>query len=137
MNFNRMCKKIAVYWHRLCRYGSFKPNWDENGYEKLSLAIVRKLLNHPESKFTIAPISTKRYIINKKLDIFIIIEDGRVEITNHVYHYVIRLNVRDYEKIVNQFDKYVDNVRLNYENEIKSQISNSLMNIYQNVIKDK
>ena len=58
MNFNRMCKKITVYWHRLCRYGSFKPNWDENGYEKLSLAIVRKLLNHPESKFTIAPISS-------------------------------------------------------------------------------
>ena len=70
-----------------------------NGYEPISCAIVRKMIIHPDSKFTIAPLSEKRYIVNKTVDIFVIIEDTKVEITNHVYHYVVTLSERDIDKI--------------------------------------
>jgi hypothetical protein len=41
--------------------------------------------------------SQKRFIVNEKLNIFIIIDYGRVEITNHIFHYDVKLSIRDYE----------------------------------------
>lgn len=127
---------MIIKWYRIGDGKTFKTFYEENGYEKLCLAIVRKMINHNESKFTIAPLSGKRYIINKTLDIFIIIEDSKIEITNHVYHYVIRLRTNDVNKIVKHFDKKVDEVRLKYEEEIKSQIQSSLTTIYNKIVEN-
>jgi hypothetical protein len=88
-----------------------------------------------DSKFTLAPLSGKRYIVNKTLDIFLIIEDSKVEITNHVYHYVTTLAEREIEKITNYYDQKVEGQRINYEDQIKSQITNTLHSIYEKIIK--
>lgn len=131
--FRRQIKRFKVKFYRW-EQGSFLKTYDENsGYERICTAIVRKMINHSDTKFTIAPLSGKRYLINKTLDIFIIMEDSKVEITNHVYHYVIKLAKRDAEKITKQFDKKVDEVRIQYEIEIKSQITNTLHNIYDKI----
>jgi len=131
--FIRQYKRFKVKFYRW-EQGSFLKTHDENsGYEQICTAIVRKMINNPDTKFTIAPLSGKRYLINKTLDIFIIIEDQKVEITNHVYHYVIKLAKRDAEKITKQYDKKVDEVRTQYEKEIKSQITNTLHKIYDKI----
>jgi hypothetical protein len=91
------------------------------------------MINHPDSKFTIAPLSNKRYIINKQLDIFIIIVDSKIEITNHVYHYVINLGERDVNKIIEHFNNKLDHLLVQYEGKIKSQIENTLHNIYEKI----
>ena len=106
-----------------------------NGYENISCAIVRKMISHPDSKFTIAPLSGKRYIVNKTIDIFIIIEDNKVEITNHIYHYVVSLSERDIKKITDLYDQKVEDQRLTYEDQIKSQITNTLQKIYDKITK--
>ena len=121
--FKRQYKRFTVKFYRWER-GSFLKTYDEDsGYEQICTAIIRK----------IAPLSGKRYLINKTSDIFIIIEDQKVEITNHVYHYVIKLAKRDAEKITKQFDKKVDEIRTQYEKEIKSQITNTLQKIYDKI----
>jgi hypothetical protein len=107
------------------------------GYEKTCTAICRKLITHKNSKYTIAPLSEKRYIINKDLDIFVVIVDNRVEITNHVYHYIIKLSEKDVTKLKKQFDAKVEQIRLDYESEIKSQINNTLSTILDKVLNDK
>ena len=71
--------------------------------------------------------------LHKELYLFIIIEDQKVEITNHVYHYVIKLAKRDAEKITKQYDKKVDEIITQYEKEIKSQITNTLHKIYDKI----
>jgi hypothetical protein len=134
--FRRQYKRLKVKLHVWERGTSwFKPPKDTTGYENITTAIVRKMINHPDSKFTIAPLSGKRYIVNKTLDIFIIMEDSKVEITNHVYHYVSSLGERDIEKLRKLYDTKVEDQRTNYEEEIKSQISNTLQAIYDKISK--
>lgn len=130
--FRRLYKKFIIKWYRLGD-GPFKTYQETNSYDNICMGIVRKMITHPDSKFTIAPLSGKRYIINKTLDIFIIIEDSKVEITNHVYHYVVKLAIRDVNKLVKHFDRKVDEVRTKYEEEIKSQIQNSLTTIFDKI----
>lgn len=134
--FRRQYKRLKVKLHIWERGTSwFKPPQDSTGYENITTAIVRKMINHTDSKFTIAPLSGKRYIVNKTLDIFVIIEDNKVEITNHVYHYVSTLGQRDIKKLTKLFDTKVENERNNYEDQIKSQISNTLQAIYDKISK--
>jgi hypothetical protein len=134
--FRRQYKRLKVKLHIWERGTSwFKAPKDSTGYENITTAIVRKMINHPDSKFTIAPLSGKRYIVNKTLDIFIIMEYGKVEITNHVYHYVSNLGQRDIEKLTKLYDTKVETERVNYEDQIKSQISNTLQSIYDKISK--
>lgn len=132
----RLYKRLKVkfyIWERGHKW--FKAPQDSTGYEKITTSIVRKMINHADSKFTIAPLSGKRYIVNKTLDIFIIMEDSKVEITNHVYHYVSTLGQRDLQKLTKLYDTNVEDQRINYEEEIKSQITNTLQSIYDKINK--
>lgn len=133
----RKVKKLKLRFYLWERGTSwFKAPEDVVGYEKTCTAICRKLITHKSSKYTIAPLSDKRYIINKDLDIFVVIVDNRVEITNHVYHYIIKLSEKDITKLRKQFDAKVEQIRLEYESEIKSQINNTLSTILEKVLND-
>jgi len=132
----RQYKRLKVKLHVWGRHHQwFKPPNEITGYEKITCAIVRQMINHKDSKFTIAPLSGKRYIVNKTLDIFVIMEDSKVELTNHVYHYVTTLGQRDVEKLVKHYDQKVETQRADYEEQIKSQISNTLHSIYEKIDK--
>ena len=134
----RKVKKLKLRFYLWERGTSWlKTPEDLVGYEKTCTAICRKLITHKNSKYTIAPLSEKRYIINKDLDIFVVIVDNRVEITNHVYHYIIKLSEKDITKLKKQFDSKVEQIRLDYESEIKSQINNTLNTILDKVLNDK
>jgi hypothetical protein len=128
----RKLKRFIVSY-KLFELSIFKDKFEYTGYEKICTAIVRKMINHNDTKYTIAPLSNKRYLINKTLEIFVIMEDSKVEITNHVYHYVITLPKKEMGKLVNRYDKKVDEERIMYENQIKSQIDNTLHKIYDKI----
>ena len=132
----RKVKKLKLRFYLWERDASlFKgPDEDDLGYEKTCKAICRKLIIHQASNYSIAPLSEKRYIINKELGIFVVIVDNRVEITNHVYHYIIKLSEKDITKLKRQFDSKVEEIRLEYENEIKSQINNTLNTLLESVL---
>ena len=62
--FRRQYKRLKVKLHIWERGTSwFKPPQDSTGYENITTAIVRKMISHSDSKFTIAPLSGKRYIV--------------------------------------------------------------------------
>jgi hypothetical protein len=67
------------------------------------------------------------------MDIFITINDGRIDLTNHIYHYDVKLSKRDWERITYVFDMETEKRRLKYEDIINSQIKNSLHNILERV----
>jgi len=119
-----------VLWHR---YRFFSTTKGIQVNEKICTAICRKLINHPDSKFLIAPLSYKRYIKNAKLELFVVMDERRVEITNHVYHYDIVLEQKEWVKLTQLFDSKTENIRQEYENEIKSQIIHSLSTILEKI----
>ena len=133
----RIGKKIKfkyVMWER--GHNLFKAEIEKSGHEKMCGAICRSLIKHPDSKFSIAPLSDKKYIVNETLDIFVVMVDRKIEITNHVYHYIINMEEREMTKLKNMFDNKLESIRVKYENEIKSQIDSSLSKIYEKVTED-
>lgn len=132
----RLLKKIKlkfVKWER--GHNIFRPESEKTGHEKMCTAICRTTMKHPDSKFSIAPLSEKKYIINETLDIFVVILENKIEITNHVYHYIISLEDREISKLKRMFDNRLESIRAKYEDEIKSQINNSLSRIFEKVSK--
>ena len=97
--------------------------------EKKCASVCRKLINHPKSKFLIAPLSMKRYIKNDELELFVVLQDRRISITNHVYHYDVVINNRSWERITNMYDNKTEKIRQEFENEMSSQIKHSLSTI--------
>ena len=77
--------------------------------------------------------SNKRYVENKSMDIFITMYDNAIDLTNHVYHYNVKLGKRDWERITFIFDSETEKRRLNYEDLINSQIKNSLHNVLERI----
>jgi hypothetical protein len=102
-------------------------------YEKTAFKICVKMISHPKSDFMIAPMSAKRYIINEELGLFVIIDYGKVEITNHVFHYDIKLTGRDFERIVYLYDNETEKRRNLTEAEVKGNIKNSLLKVYDKI----
>ena len=111
------------------------PTYQEEGpsYEKTCFKICLKVIHHRDTEFMIAPMSDKRYLKNDDMGIFITMTERRVEITNHVYNYNVKLSDRDWQRITFIFDTETDKRRLNYESEVNSQITNSLHNILERV----
>lgn len=130
----RIIIRFKIWWRKTDIIDHTKPN---NQYENTCKAICRKLINHVDSKFMIAPISNKRYIVNKNLGIFILFEDNKIEITNHVYHYIVRLEEKEMVKLIGIFDRKTEEIRIRFEEEILSQIKNSLSSILERIEKTK
>ncbi len=137
-----MKKRIIRFFTRLklrmylwAKRSSFIPSHEDEevSYEKTCFKICLKTIKHPTTKFDIAPMSNKRYIENKDMDIFITMDYGRVDLTNHVYHYSVKLTHRDWERVTQIFDNEAEKRRLNYEEKINSQIKNSLHNVLEKI----
>ena len=125
--FRRLAAKLYIF----LRSKSSTNQIDENS--KTCLKICRRLIKDKNSKFLIAPISGKKYIKNSELGLFVIMDGGKVSITNHVYHYDIYLDMKEWEKLNKIFDARTENDRLVYEQEIHSQIEFSLQSILEKV----
>jgi hypothetical protein len=110
-------------------YGVVLTHEEKTGDEKISTSIVRRLINHPDSKFVVSSLSQKRYIKNNTLNLFVTLLDRQIGITNHIYHYDVFVSLRDWNKIKKQYDLKNEEITLEYERQIKSQITHSLSQI--------
>jgi hypothetical protein len=100
-------------------------------YEKTCFKICLKLISNPHSEFMIAPMSGKRYIRNEELSMFITLDYGRVEITNHVFNYNVRLSKRDWERLIYIYNNETEKRRSDMEKDVNSNIKNSLDHVLQ------
>ncbi len=130
--FNRLYKRIKVKAAKKMRRSM--PSYEEvEPYEKTAFKICVKMVSHPKSDFMIAPMSNKRYIINEELSLFVIIDYGRVEITNHVFHYNVKLSARDFERLTYLYDNETEKRRNETEADVKANIKNSLIKVYNKI----
>lgn len=133
--FLRIFKRIKVRLSKIGRSSALKTYEEIEPYEKTAFKICVKMISHPKSDFMIAPLSNKRFIINEELNLFIVIDFGRVEITNHVFHYDVKLSGRDFERISYLYDNETEKRRTAVEVEVKGNIQNSLTKVYDKIIK--
>lgn len=133
--FKRIYKRFKLRVNKIGRSSSMKTYEEVELHEKTAFKICVKLISDKDSDFMIAPMSQKRFIINEKLNLFILIDYGRVEITNHVFHYDVKLSKRDYERITYLYDTETEKRRTNTEMTIKSNIKNTLEKVYDAISK--
>ena len=117
--------KIVKFFRNLT--SNDRPILEDN--ERICASVCRKLINHPSSKFLIAPLSMKRYIKNSELELFIVLQDRQISITNHVYHYDVVISNRNWERVTTMYDNKTEKIRQEFENEMSSQIKHSLSTI--------
>jgi hypothetical protein len=130
--FKRFIKRFKLQFYLM---GKKSPihTYEEDAvtYEKTCFKICLKLISNIDSEFMIAPMSGKRYIRNEELDMFITLDYGRVEITNHVFNYNVKLLNRDWERLVYIYDTETEKRRNDMEKEVNSNIKNSLEHVLQ------
>lgn len=134
--FKRIYKRFKLRLNKIGRSSAMKTYEEVELHEKTAFKICVKLISDKDSDFMIAPMSQKRFIINEKLNLFILIDYGRVEITNHVFHYDVKLSRRDYERITYLYDTETEKRRTNTEMTIKSNIKNTLEKVYEAISKE-
>lgn len=134
--FRRLFKRFKVRLSKVGRSSALKSYEEVEQHEKTAFMICLKLISDKDSEFMIAPMSQKRFIINSKLNLFIIIDYGRVEITNHIFHYDVKLSTRDYERITYLYDTETEKRRTTTEITIKSNIRNTLEKVYEEISKE-
>ena len=132
----RIYKRLKVYLNKISRTSSMKSYDEVELHEKTVFKICLKLISDKDSEFMIAPMSRKRFIMNETLNLYILIDYGRVEITNHIFHYDVRLSSRNYERITYLYDMEAEKRRSNTEMTIKSNIKNTLEKVYDAISKE-
>ena len=97
--------------------------------------IFRNVLRHTNSVYEIAPLSEHRIIENKKLGIFIILDDKKITIINHVCYYSnIPLTDRDWKKMSHMYDNKVQQNRMQRIEQMKSQVEYSLSKLKNKIL---
>jgi hypothetical protein len=109
-----------------------KVNFNDN--EKTGASICRKLINHEDSRFLIAPLSQKRCIKNESLQIFVLIQEDRINISNQIYNCDITISSQMGEKLERLFDNKVEEVRIKFEKDMHRKIQHSLKKILEKLI---
>ena len=124
MNYiKRFIKRLYAKYLKNVRYTT-NQNPENTHNERICKSICYKMINNPHSKFLIAPLSGKRYIKNEILKVFIILDDKKITITNHIYHY---------DRITHMYDNKTEQIRNEFENEMMSQIMVSLSTILHKI----
>ena len=125
---------MKVRFSKAGRSSTLKTHEELELHEKTAFKICVKLISDKDSDFMIAPMSQKRYIINEKLNLFVLLDWGRVEITNHVFHYDVKLSTRDNERITYLYDMETEKRRNKTEVMVKSNIKNTLDKVYLSIV---
>lgn len=89
--------------------------------------IFRNTLKHPNSIYEIAPLSSHKIIENKKLGVFVILDNKKITIINHVCYYSnIPMTDRDWNKMITMFNHRAQENRMKRIDQMKSQVEFSL-----------
>jgi len=131
--YSRLFKRLRLKIYILFKQYFLNRKKNYNCNEIKSSAIFRKLINHPDSTFLIAPLSEKRYIKNEPLGIFILLNGLRLNITNHIYNYDIDICQSLFDKLSSIFDEKVEKNRMEFEIEMQGQIQHSLSKILEKI----
>jgi hypothetical protein len=133
-------KKTVGYFTRLLFrfYLKLKEKFDTSpritDEEKFSIQICLKLLDNTSSKLTFAPVSQSRFIVNEDKQMFVVISNNTINITNHVYSYTVYIQEHSsYSKVIKKFDAILEEERQNIQDEIRRNIKHSLQTILNNL----
>ena len=103
--------------------------------QTIAIAIIKKAINHPESKLLYAPLSNIKFIHYK--DIFVKIDGNDISVINGVYSYHITIPTQDTEYLSNKFRQKLESIRNDWDSEITHKVTRSLSSVLDDLSKIK
>lgn len=140
MQNNEVVGYVSKFLFRIYTYlkNRFDPPKQISQEEIFCYKICKKLIDNPNTKLTIAPVSNKRYIKNDTLNMFVVISNSTITLINHVYSYTIYCeDDKNYNDLIISIDKELEKQRNELEEELTSNIRNSLKKILENLNNEK
>ena len=125
----RFVQKRGIKLHKI----SDPTRMVKSQHERQCVEICKKLIPLEQTTLLITPLSSKRYIRNDELDIYVIIEGRHVNIINHVYSSSLVIEGKGMEIITTMFNNELESRRQKFESEITSNIKHSLKTISDNI----
>lgn len=112
-----------------------KKPYVPNETELKVIYIVSSLIKDEKSIMLMAPISGKKYIQNKSRNMFIILNDVEITISNNVamYYYNLEVDLSVSKKLSRHFNNVLESRRLTMEHDTVSGVSSNLDYIAKNM----
>jgi len=129
--FRRFLQQLALDIKR--KFDNQPVGKTNHGWE--CLKICRKLINSKNSELIVSTLSSKRYIKNDDMNIFVILHGQTVQIINHVYSYSILTDSKTWDQIISLFNEEQEKRCIKLESEAEINIKKSLKNISNNLDK--
>jgi len=127
----RVVKKKLLELKNLCDHNDPGALADIN----VCKFLCRNTIKHSNTIFEITPISDERDRKNKKLGLFIILDNKKITVINHVCYYSnIPMSDRDWKKLITMFDNKVQEIRKEKIKRMKSQVEHSLEKLKNKMI---
>ena len=104
-----------------------------NDREKLVYGIVKGALSDRRNTLSLAPISGTKYIKMPVAEMFIILGDNNIIISNHKFYYDIDLNPEINFMLHDRFNRLLEHQRALMEREMKFNIIDGLSHIAESV----
>ena len=89
----RFFRRLKLRFYLLSKRGKMFKTYEEevSSYEKTCFQICLQMIKHPSTKFMIAPMSNKRYIENKEMDVVTWLKDQ----VNFINRFIFNKNNRN------------------------------------------
>ena len=108
----------------------FDPRQPATREEVLCTQICLTLIDQPDCKLMMGPLSQKRFIKHEDKGIFVIINHRHVSVINHIYGYNLLLEDDQlFKELIEKFDHELERRRQALEDEMRAHIQDSLNTI--------
>jgi hypothetical protein len=125
----RLGQKMYLYNYKSTHKEEYIPRSD---YEALAIQTCRNLITkNPDSDLRIAPISGRRHIKNKRLEIKVFIHETSIDIIKNHHPQNVPISVKGHKTILNMFDNYAEKYRDIEEEEDKADRKHSIESILE------
>ena len=111
------------------------PKYILNQKEELILSITKHLCEQPDTEITMAPITGRHYIVNKRLEYWMKVSEDAITITNHKFTYSNTSPQTFQYMVIAIVQSTIEKHRTNFENNVFQNEVDLLNNIVSNITK--
>lgn len=115
----------------------FIPQYEPTKKEQLILNIIKGLLEQEDTDIKMAPISSRYYIVNKRLEYWAKISEDGISITNHKFTFSNTTPIQFQDMVIEIVKEAIEKHRNEFESTVFQNEVELLQAIFKNIKEKK
>ena len=108
------------------------PKYKLNKTEELIVSIIKSLLEQEDTDIKMAPISSRYYIVNKRLEYWVRVNEYGISITNHKFSYT-NVSVVQFRDMIS---KMIESAMEANRNEFEKAVFKNEVELLESIVKN-